>query len=184
MAENIERKIDVKEFVHRYDLLKTDEQKNNFVESIIWRKYCPVLEKKVILQTMLNKTIVTSEDNISHIDYFLSKVNIITTILLLYTKLDVKKDDSSEVTAFDDYDMLFERDLINQICAIIGENELNELMTIQGLLIDNYTEENKTIEAYIARYINMFATTIGIFANEGATQLLQYLKDNNIKLDK
>lgn len=180
MSEKIERKIDVKEFVRRYDMLKTDEQKYQFVESVIWRKYCPILEKKVILQSMLDKTIVTNENKLSHIDYFLSKVNIVTAILLLYTKLNIQKDDESDTTAFDDYDMLVERNLFNVICEIIGENELNELMTVNELLINNYTEENKTMEAYISKYVNLFSTTVGLFANEGANQLVNFIKENDI----
>lgn len=43
-SDTIERKIDVPEFIRRYNLLKTDEQRDEFVKNIIWRTYCPVLE--------------------------------------------------------------------------------------------------------------------------------------------
>ena len=169
-SDTIERKIDVPEFIRRYNLLKTDEQRDEFVKSTVWRTYCPVLEKKLVLQTILDNSIVEGPNKVKHVDYFLSKINMTNAILLLYTKLDVIKNAGSKTSFFEDYDLLFENGLLDQICAIVGEHELNELMTINGLLMDNFHEENKTIEAYIAKYTEAFATTVGVFANEGISE--------------
>lgn len=182
-SNTIERKIDVPEFIRRYNLLKTDEQRNEFVKSTVWRTYCPVLEKKLVLQAILDNSIVEGPNKVKHVDYFLSKINMTNAILLLYTKLDVIKNAESKTSFFEDYDLLFENGLLDQICAIVGEHELNELMTINGLLMDNFHEENKTIEAYIAKYTEAFATTVGVFANEGISELMKYINENGIKLD-
>lgn len=182
-SETIERKIDVPEFIRRYNLLKTDEQRDEFVKSIVWRTYCPVLEKKLVLQTILDNSIVTGENGVKYIDMFLSKINMTNAILLLYTKLDVIKNAESKTNFFEDYDLLFENNLMNKICEIIGERELSEIMSINGLLMDNFHEENKNIEAYIAKYTEAFATTVGVFANEGISELMKYVKENGIKLD-
>ena len=182
-SDTIERKIDVPEFIRRYNLLKTDEQRDEFVRNIIWRTYCPVLEKKLVLQTILDKSITTGKNGVKYIDMFLSKINMTTTILILYTKLNIVKTDDSTTNAFQDYDLLFENGLLDQICAIVGEHELDELMTINGLLMDNFHEENKNIEAYIAKYTEAFATTIGVFANEGISELMKYITENGNKLD-
>jgi hypothetical protein len=182
-SDTIERKIDVPEFIRRYNLLKTDEQRDEFVRNIIWRTYCPVLEKKLVLQTILDKSITTGKNGVQYIDMFLSKINMTTTILILYTKLNIVKTDDSTTNAFQDYDLLFENGLLDQICAIIGEHELNELMTINGLLMDNFHDENKTIDAYIAKYTEAFVTTVGVFANEGISELMKYITENGIKLD-
>lgn len=64
-SDTIERKIDVPEFIRRYNLLKTDEQRDEFVRNIIWRTYCPVLEKKLVLQTILDKSITTGKTGFS-----------------------------------------------------------------------------------------------------------------------
>lgn len=175
---DVERKIDVKEFCRRFDIAKTDDAKRQMLKGIITRNYCPVLEKKIVLQTMLEKSIVESPTGVAHIDYFLSKVNMVTTTLILYTKINVTKTDPSETTAFDDYDMLRQRNIMNMIWEIIGKSELDELLGINGLLIDNYMEENKTTDAYISKYVNAFASTIDAFANEGIQELLKYVKEN------
>ena len=166
-SDTIERKIDVPEFIRRYNLLKTDEQRDEFVKSTVWRTYCPVLEKKLVLQTILEKSITTGKNGVQYIDMFLSKINMTTTILILYTKLNIVKTDDSTTNAFQDYDLLFENNLMNKICEIIGERELSELMSINSLLMGNFHEENKNIEAYVAKYTEAFATTVGMFANEG-----------------
>lgn len=182
--ENVERKLTVKEFCRRYDMLKTDEQKSNFVQSMVYRTYCPVLEKKVILQTMLDKTIVSDKNGVEYIDMFLSKINFTTTILLLYTKFNISKNDDSETTAFQDYDLLIERGFLNVISAAIGEDELNELTTINGLLMDNFYAKNKNLEAFIAKYTQAFATIFGMFADEGISELMKYIKEYGNVLGK
>lgn len=74
-SDTIERKIDVPEFIRRYNLLKTDEQRDEFVKSTVWRTYCPVLEKKLVLQTIIEKSITTGKNGVQYIDMFLSKIN-------------------------------------------------------------------------------------------------------------
>lgn len=182
--ENVERKLTVKEFCRRYDMLKTDMQKSKFLQSMIYRTYCPVLEKKIILQTMLDKTIVSGKNGVEYIDMFLSKINFATAILLLYTKFNVSKNDDSETNAFQDYDLLIERGFLDVISTSIGEDELNELTTINGLLMDNFYAENKTIEAFIAKYTQAFATTFGMFADEGISELMKYIKEYGDVLGK
>lgn len=182
--ENVERKLTVKEFCRRYDMLKTNEQKSKFLQSMIYRTYCPVLEKKIILQTMLDKIIVSGKNGVEYIDMFLSKINFATAILLLYTKFNVSKNDDSETNAFQDYDLLIERGFLDVISTSIGEDELNELTTINGLLMDNFYAENKTIEAFIAKYTQAFATTFGMFADEGISELMKYIKEYGDALGK
>lgn len=182
--ETVERKLTVKEFCRRYDMLKTNEQKSKFLQSMIYRTYCPVLEKKIILQTMLDKTIVSGKNGVEYIDMFLSKINFATAILLLYTKFNVSKNDDSETNAFQDYDLLIERGFLDVISTSIGEDELNELTTINGLLMDNFYAENKTIEAFIAKYTQAFATTFGMFADEGISELMKYIKEYGDALGK
>ena len=165
-------------------MLKTDMQKSKFLQSMIYRTYCPVLEKKIILQTMLDKTIVSGKNGVEYIDMFLSKINFATAILLLYTKFNVSKNDDSETNAFQDYDLLIERGFLDVISTSIGEDELNELTTINGLLMDNFYAENKTIEAFIAKYTQAFATTFGMFADEGISELMKYIKEYGDALGK
>lgn len=173
MSENIKKEIDIAEFCRRYDLCTSDEVKSKMLREIIYRTYCPVLEKKVALQTVLNKSVVTS-NGITHIDYFLSKINFVLAVLTLYSKLKIAENDSF----FNEYDMLYQRGLIDSIWEIIGKDELDELLNINGLVMDNYNEENCSINAYLTKSIDALGTTIGIFANEGINELLNHINSN------
>lgn len=179
--KKIERKLTIAEFVRRYDMLKTDEQKTKFIEDIMWRNYAPVLEKKLVLQTILNKSIITNDKGVSYIDYFLSKVNICFAIVILYTKLNVTDENEEKSSIYNDYDLLFERDLMNAICIYVGERELNELMSIHSVLIDNFETEFKSTEATILKYVDRFANIFGAFTENGMEHLYKILQSEDMK---
>lgn len=178
----MEKKITVKEFVDKYNSLETEEQEDYF-NTIIYRKYAPVLEKKVVLQTLLNKSIIKNEYDVDYLDLFLSRINTTIAILLLYTNLDIKKNDQSEENAFDDYDLLKENGLFDKICECIGETEMTELGTINGLIIDTYLTQKHDPKYFISSNIARVSKIITPAVKSGLEQVANVLKDNE-KLDK
>lgn len=178
----MEKKITVKEFVDKYNSLETEEQEDYF-NTIIYRKYAPVLEKKVVLQTLLNKSIIKNEYDVDYLDLFLSRINTTIAILLLYTNLDIKKNDQSEENAFDDYDLLKENGLFDKICECIGETEMTELGTINGLIIDTYLTQKHDPKYFISSNIARVSKIIAPAIKSGLEQVANVLKDNE-KLDK
>lgn len=153
-------KISVKEFCEKYDKMN-DKQKQDYLASIIYRNYCPVIEKQYILKTLNEKCIVTTENGVSYIDMFLSKINMVMAILVLYTTLDVVHDnDVDDSTSFDDYDELAKRDILADIYDIVGEREIKELLSINSTIIENYDRENNSVDGCIRKYIER----IGILA--------------------
>lgn len=179
----MEKKITVKEFVDKYNtLLGTDEHEYYF-KSIIRRTYAPILEKKVVLQTLLKKSILKNEYDVEYLDLFLSRVNTTIAILLLYTNLDIKKNDQSEENAFDDYDMLKESGLFDRICECIGEAEMTELGTINGLIIDTYLSQKQDPKYFISSNISRISRSLSPVLKSGFEQLAKVLNDND-KLEK
>ena len=65
----------------------------------------------------------------------------------------------------------------------VQKKNLSIFLLLNSLLMGNFHEENKNIEAYVAKYTEAFATTVGMFANEGISELMKYVKENGIKLD-
>lgn len=178
----MEKKITVKEFVDKYNSLEKEEQEDYF-NTIIYRKYAPVLEKKVVLQTLLNKSIIKNEYDVDYLDLFLSRINTTIAILLLYTNLDIKKNDQSEENAFDDYDLLKENGLFDKICECIGEAEMTELGTVNGLIIDTYLTQKHDPKYFISSNIARVSKIITPAVKSGLEQVANVLKDNE-KLDK
>lgn len=50
--------------------------------------------------------------------------------------------------------------------------------------MDNFYAENKNLEAFIAKYTQAFATTFGMFADEGISELMKYIKEYGDVLGK
>ena len=178
----MEKKITVKEFVDKYNSLEKEEQEDYF-NTIIYRKYAPVLEKKVVLQTLLNKSIIKNEYDVDYLDLFLSRINTAIAILLLYTNLDIKKNDQSEENAFDDYDLLKENGLFDKICECIGEAEMTELGTVNGLIIDTYLTQKHDPKYFISSNIARVSKIITPAVKSGLEQIANVLKDNE-NIDK
>lgn len=152
-------KMNVKEFCEKYDKMN-DKEKQDYLASIIYRNYCPVIEKQYILKTLNEKCIVTTENGVSYIDMFLSKINWVMAILVLYTTLDVVHDNADGSTSFDDYDELAQRDILVGIYGLVGEREIKELLSINSTIIENYNRENNSVDGCIRKYIER----IGILA--------------------
>jgi hypothetical protein len=183
MSENkikSENKISVQEFVDKYkacDFL----DKNTYVCSIINRYYVPVLEKKLVLETLLNKCVVKGDNGVMYIDMFLNKINLFTAIMILYTDLNVIKNDSNLSNTFSDYDLLEENGLITLITDSIG-NDINNLIEINNILIEQWNQSYSSTAAFIGRVSNSFSVTLGSFLKSGFEQFKNIVgNDSKIK---
>lgn len=136
------KKITITTFVEGYNKLNADTAKVNYIKNIIKRTYCPLLEKKVVLQLFLDQSTVTQDNGIKYIDMFLSRINFISSIIVLYTNLEMEKDDKNRPDTFKMYDLLKQADLINLICGLIGETEMKELADIYQCLLDTFSNKN------------------------------------------
>lgn len=170
----MEKKL-VSKFIENYVGLKNDTVKTGQVHSIIRRTYCPLLEKKLILEMMAEKSAVM--DPVPYIDMVLSKLNLTMAILALYTYLEVDKDENGVPKTFEAYDLLIQYDLLNAICNEIGEREINELLSVQEAVLDTWHTKNTSTEAYISGLVEKASEKIGVVAGAGAQQLAEVFED-------
>ena len=84
-------KINVKDFVDKYNNTESEMVKDGMVKTIIYRTYAPILEKKVVLEGMFSQALTTDEYGVMYVDEFLNKSNVDISIVLLYTSLDFKR---------------------------------------------------------------------------------------------
>lgn len=160
-------KINAKEFVCKFKELKTEEEKYNFVASVITRQYVPVLEKQLALQVMLDKSIVTDENHMKYIDMFLSKINLNLAIISLYTNIKCSTPQEDNRSPIDDYDDFRENNVINMICSFVPEAELTELSAIQNSLIETFYNRYSSTEAVINRLMNNLDIVLKTFGESG-----------------
>ena len=174
-------KILITDFIKKYNALASATTKEGYLKSIIKRTYCPVLEKKVILEMMAEKS--ANEDGIKYIDLFTNRINFIATIISLYTTLVPEKTEDNKPKTFEMYDLLVENDILNKILELIGEREITELTNINGVILDNWHMKHSSTEAYIANLVDSVSQKIGITAGAGMDKLADVLSDE-VKMGK
>ena len=175
------KKILVTDFIKKYNEVKSEDLKKKQVQEIIKRTYCPIIEKKMILDLMLEKSIV--EDDIPYIDLFTNKLNFYAAIISLYTYITPEKDENDKSKSFEMYDLLVENNIINAILEQIGERELGEFTSINGLILDNWYAKNTSTQAYVNSLVETASRKFGVVAGVGMEKLADVLSDEK-KMDK
>lgn len=175
------KKILVTDFVKKYNEVKSADLKTKQVQGIMKRTYCPILEKKEILNLMLEKSVV--EDDIKHIDMFVNKLNFYSAIISIYTNITPEKDENGIVKSYEMYDLLIENNIMSTILEIIGERELGELTSVNGLLLDTWHMKNTSSEAYVNNLVETASQKLGTYAGFGMDKLADVLSDEK-KMNK
>lgn len=175
------KRILVTDFVKKYNDVKSADLKIKQVQGIIKRTYCPILEKKEILNLMLEKSVV--EDDIKHIDMFVNKLNFYSAIISIYTNITPEKDENGIVKSYEMYDLLIENNIMSTILEIIGERELGELTSVNGLLLDTWHMKNTSSEAYVNNLVETASQKLGTYAGFGMDKLADVLSDEK-KMNK
>ena len=169
------KKILVSDFIEQYNKLTDEGLKNKKIKSIIKRTYCPILEKKLILDLMLTKSI--NEGSVKYIDLFVNRINFIAAIISLYTTLLPEKDENEISKTYEMYDLLVENDILNKILENIGEKEIAELTSINGVVMDNWYAVNKSTEAYVNNFIETASRKFGAYLGVGLEKMADALGD-------
>jgi len=175
------KKILVTDFVKKYNEIKSAELKAKHIKGIIKRTYCPIIEKRMILNLMLEKSVV--EDDVPYIDMFVNKLNLYAAIISLYTYIVPEKDEKNITKSYEMYDLLMENDLISPIFEAIGERELGEITSINGLLLDNWYAKNASTQAYVNDLVETASQKLGAYAGFGMDKLADVLSDEK-KMNK
>ena len=186
MAEQENKKITVSDFVKKYKQLSSDSLKERLIKSIIIRTYVPVLEKKLFLQVMFDKSLVGEEPN-RHVDMFLNSINVTLAILGMYTKLNFEKTEENKTTMFEAYDMLAELDLLNVIFNEIPSSELTQISAINEQIIETYYNEHNSMQSFATKLVDRFANTFGVLTKGSIDSLSDILNDEeklNSVIDK
>jgi len=175
------KKIIVTDFVKKYNEIKSTDLKAKQIHGIIKRTYCPIIEKKMILDLMLEKSIV--EDDIPHIDMFTNKLNFFAAIISLYTYIVPEKDENGVTKSYEMYDLLIENNIMDVILEEVGERELGELTSVNGLLLDTWHMKNTSTQAYVNGIVETASQKFGAYAGFGMDKLADVLSDEK-KMNK
>lgn len=140
----------------------TDEEKeklsdtyNELMDEIIEREYVPIQYKHELLSSLLESAI-TEDDHTQRIDEFMYRFEMRMAVVVLYTKLSLSftKDNGTEATLFDVYDLLNERGLIDALIDYIDDSEIQELDDVAKAIKANFYDEHNTPEAVYYRTLD------------------------------
>lgn len=159
----VKERISVSMFVEDYNSLINDQSRDKYIKSHIKITYAPILQKKLILEMMNEKSVV--ETPVKHIDMTVSKLNFVMAILVLYTDLEPDKQENEDGTTtpltWETYDLLKSSGLYGKILDAIGE-DLNELVLVNEQIIDSWQVANVSTEAYVNNLVETVSRRFGI----------------------
>ena len=180
----------VNDFVKKYTALNSEQAKLGMVKSIMKRTCCPIIEKKFIIEMMVDKS--KGEGKVAYIDMVLAKINFYMAIIGMYTNLETEKDEKGVAKNMEAYDMLTKADIFNAVLNEIGDKELGELMTVNEAALNTWHTKNTSTAAYVSDLVEkvsiIFSAAMGKElgsladmlgdSEEDKAELLAVLKEN------
>lgn len=151
MSEN---KMNVKEFVEKYQNAQSEIEKNKILKSINIKTQVPFSVKTVHSQLVLEK-IMKYKNNMILSDYTMRYLMFVCSVVNLYTDLNINKERPHE-----DYDLLRSTGIIDDIFKNIG-NDVEEFTTIFNMTYDDMIRNEAGIERLIARQTTAFIERCG-----------------------
>lgn len=167
----------LKDFIDKYVALENVTGKEKLIQSIISRRYCPVGEKYAVFEDSINKSIVTDANGCQYINMFISKINLMIGIVILYTNIDLIVDKNNKIRVFDSYDMLVKSGALKAIIDNIGEDEIDEIMSVNRSIIDTFNYKNNSVKYNIYSVLDRFTTIFSGMTNEGLKELVEIIND-------
>lgn len=175
----VKERISISKFVDGYNKLTNEQLKDKYIKEHIKTKYAPILQKKLILEMMNEKSVVDSPTK--HIDMMVSKLNVVMAILVLYTDLEPDKQTTEDGTTtpltWEAYDALKSSGLYGKVLDVIGE-DLNELMSVQEQVLNSWHMANTSTEAYVNNIIDTVSRRFGISMELVLDKLTNILEDD------
>lgn len=151
MSEN---KINVQEFVEKYQNAQSEIEKNKVLKSINIKTYVPFSVKTIHSKLVLIENI-KYKDNMILSDYPMRYLMFVCSVVNLYTDLCINKERPHE-----DYDLLRSTGIIDDIFKNIG-NDVEEFTTIFNMTYDDIIRNEAGIERLIARQTTAFIERCG-----------------------
>ena len=149
MSENIERKIDVKEFVKKYNTFNSKDAKRKYLESmIIEDKYVDYLVKVKYARDILAISCIDKDTGEIKMDSCKKYILYICTLINLYTKFEITSN-----KAVESYDLLDMNKLVDPILELMPEHEYKTFNTIFKMCQDDLMTNNYEIHGFINRKI-------------------------------
>lgn len=142
----------VKEFVDGYNNLKKPELKKEWCEKHLKRTYAPLIEKTALLSTLVDSCVMKNDAGILYLNMVCNKMNLTHAIICLYTDLELAdpKGDEAKSQVINNYDSFRQYGIIDDFCSLIGDREIDELLSVNGECLNTWHEEHSSSRAFLS----------------------------------
>ena len=169
------------ELVNKYNQLTSDDTKIKMIHGLAKTEYLPYLTKVTVCETVVRATSLERNDNGDPTGRL--KVNnpiryVLYTMRLIAEYMDIEIDMDSII---EEYDLLNQNHMIEEIISVIPKNEVDEMSTILSM-VDNDTMTNYyEPHAYMQNLMDRIEVSIDKFITPVADSLTEGLKNVDTK---
>lgn len=143
---NLNKKMTVKDFIDKYDRLASDKAKEEFIKSVICKRYLNYEDKIAMCTNIINcSCYVTINDKKKFkqntpAKYMLHRLSIIDK----YTGISIDFSAAADV-----FNTLEKKNMIDLIMCYIPENELRKIDAIMQMVTEDIYENERSLISYI-----------------------------------
>ena len=149
MLTNVERKIDVKEFVDKCNSYNSDVARNKYIEMLVLKdKYVDYLVKIKYSKDILQVSCFDKNNDIK-VDSCKKYMLYVYTLISLYTDISIKENEMVEA-----FDLLDRYGLIDSILSCLPEKEKVTFDSVLKMCTDDMMTNYYSVHSYINKKIN------------------------------
>lgn len=170
----MEERINIDELISKYTSFNSKDAKRNYLAKTVKTvDYLPFASVCVNANSIVDNTSFDENGNI-HIDSCKRYIMYTFAILKLYTNLDVHEDSFT-----DEFDKLCKAKMLNEIIALIDEDQVKTFETVLKMKTDDAITNNYGIQNYINKNIvPVISKYFDMFVNNMAEMM------QNVDIDK
>ena len=166
----------IKNFVESYSNFATQNLKDNYLkDNLEITTYVPFVKKVTYAASLAQNTMIDKDTGNVRVSSESNYLFFVRSIIELYTNLEIENK-----AFYDEYDLLNESGLLDEIMQMIPEKEINEFKMLCDLKREDILTNQYETHSFISNQVTRFGELIGV----SLKPLLEKISDQLDNMDK
>ena len=166
----------IKNFVESYSNFATQNLKDNYLkDNLEITTYVPFIKKVTYAASLAQNTMIDKDTGNVRVSSESNYLFFVRSIIELYTDLEIENN-----ALYDEYDLLNESGLLDEIMQMIPEKETNEFKMLCALKREDILTNQYETHIFISNQVTRFGELIGV----SLKPLLEKISDQLDNMDK
>ena len=166
----------IKNFVESYSNFATQNLKDNYLkDNLEITTYVPFVKKVTYAASLAQNTMIDKDTGNIRVSSESNYLFFVRSIIELYTDLEIENN-----AFYDEYDLLNESGLLDEIMQMIPEKEINEFKMLCDLKREDILTNQYETHSFISNQVTRFGELIGV----SLKPLLEKISDQLDNMDK